>query len=97
MRTTFLLAPLALSACATVSRGRATIDALRAVCGAPSATRDSSCIVRSAEKAPGGYVVTVDRRPPSGNDRVGVYVRRGRIEVTPLDSVRSASDSTRHR
>jgi hypothetical protein len=83
----------ALGGCASLlppGRGRAAADALRAVCGPPSAARDSSCVIRGAERARGGYLVTVDRRPPSGQDRVRVHVRRGgRIVVTPLDTARA--------
>ena len=75
---------LLLSACATGGPARARATAVRGVCGAAPA--DTSCTVRRVERAPGGYVVTVDRRPPAGQDRVAVRVRGGSIEVTPVDT-----------
>ena len=78
---------LLLSACASLSAERATQNALRGVCGMPSAPADSSCVVRSTTRVAGGYLVTIDRRPPAGQDRVAVRVHRdGSIEVTPVDS-----------
>jgi hypothetical protein len=72
------------TACATGGPARARVTAVRGVCGAAPA--DTSCTVRSVRRTPGGYVVTVDRRPPAGQDRVAVRVRRGGIEVTPVDT-----------
>jgi hypothetical protein len=75
---------LLLSACATGGPARARATAVRGVCG--PAPADTSCTVRRVERARGGYVVTVDRRPPAGQDRVAVRVRGGRLEVTPVDT-----------
>jgi hypothetical protein len=62
--------------------------ARRNVCGAPGTVPESACVARSATAISGGYRVIVDRRPPAGNDRVAVDVRRGGdgIEVTPIDT-----------
>lgn len=74
-------------ACASLTPERATAAALRGVCGAPTAGAETGCTVRSTERVRGGYRVTVDRRPPAGQDRVAVHVRRGgRIEVAPIDT-----------
>lgn len=75
---------LLLGACATGGPARASATAVRGVCGAAPA--DTSCTVRRVERTRGGYVVTVERRPPAGQDRVAVRVRRGSIEVTPVDT-----------
>jgi hypothetical protein len=75
---------LLMGACATGGAARARATAVRGVCG--RAPADGTCTVRSVERAPGGYLVTVDRRPPAGDDRVAVRVRRGSIAVTPVDT-----------
>jgi hypothetical protein len=82
---------LLLGACATGGASRARATAVRGVCGPAAA--DTTCMVRSVARAPGGYVVTVDRRPPAGQDRVAVRVRRGSIEVTPVDTAAPAPRS----
>ena len=66
--------------------------ARRNVCGAPGTVPDSACVARSTMPIRGGYRVVVDRRPPAGNDRVAVDVRRGgdAIEVTPIDTAGAA-------
>ena len=79
---------LLLGACASLSPTRARTTALRGVCG--RAPADTSCTVRSVERVNRGYVVTIDRRPPAGSDRVAVRVRGGSIEVTPVDTARRA-------
>jgi TonB family protein len=72
------------TACASLTAQRATETALRGVCGTATTPADSSCIVRSTTRVSGGYLVTIDRRPPAGQDRVQVRVTRGgSIEVTP--------------
>jgi hypothetical protein len=76
------------TACATGGPARARVTAVRGVCGAAPA--DTSCTVRSVERTRGGYLVTVDRRPPAGQDRVAVRVRRGSLEVTPVDTATRA-------
>ena len=82
---------LVLASCASLTPAQANVAALRGVCGVKVAPADSSCVVRSTEHVAGGYVVTVDRRPPAGQDRVAVRVfQNGSIEVTPLDSATSA-------
>ena len=85
------LALLGLGACASLRPMRgpdAIAIAKRSVCGAPGTVPDSACVARSAVSTRGGYRVIVDRRPPAGNDRVAVDVRRGGdgIEVTPIDT-----------
>jgi hypothetical protein len=80
-------ATLLLAGCASLTPERATRTALRGVCGAAPEPADAGCTVRSTTRVRGGYLVTVDRRPPAGQDRVAVRVRRGgSIEVTPVDS-----------
>ena len=82
---------LVLASCASLTPAQANVAALRGVCGVKVAPADSSCVVRSTDHVPGGYVVTVDRRPPAGQDRVAVRVfQNGSIEVTPLDSAASS-------
>src|SRR4051812_46357674 len=76
-----------LASCASLTPAQANVAALHGVCGVKVAPADSSCVVRSTKHVPGGYVVTVDRKPPAGQDRVAVRVfQSGSIEVTPLDS-----------
>ena len=93
---TSLVAVFALAGCASVrplTRARAVEAAQRNVCGAPYAGRDSTCAVRSAEQIRGGYRVVLDRRPPAGNDRLAIEVRRGgdQIDVFPLDSTKDSA------
>jgi hypothetical protein len=73
-----------LAACTPLTSARARTTALESVCGPVPA--DTACTVRGVARAGRGYVVTVDRRPPAGQDRVDVRVRRSRIEVTPVDT-----------
>ena len=91
LRLAALLAAATLSAagCAHVSGGRqrAIATALDGVCGpVGTAARDTSCVVRSAQRLGRGYRVVIDRRPPAGRDRLSVLVRGGSIEVTPIDT-----------
>ena len=75
-----------------VSQRSAVETALQNVCGSRHASADSTCRVRAVTRAPHGYRVVVDRRPPAGNDRVAVLVRPAgwlggsSVEVTPLDT-----------
>ena len=91
---TALAGVLALAACVSLrplSRTRAIDVAQRNLCGAAHAGRDSTCTVRSVEPIKGGYRVLLDRRPPAGNDRVTVEVRRGgdQIDVVQQDTTKS--------
>jgi hypothetical protein len=76
-----------------MTRARAVEAAQRNVCGAPRSGRDSVCTVRAAEPIRGGYRVVLDRRPPAGNDRLAIEVRRGgdEIRVVPVDSTQTGS------
>jgi hypothetical protein len=58
-----------------ITTGHAQGLAVANVCASPPA--DTSCTVRSTKRVGSGYVVTIDRRPPSGNDRVHVSVSSG--------------------
>ena len=61
-----------------LSRTDAQAAALRNVCGSPPrAAADSLCVVRTVERVRGGYRVILDRRPPAGQDRLALVVRRG--------------------
>ena len=64
-------------ACAStrITTGHAQGLAVANVCASPPA--DTSCTVRNVQRVGSGYVVTIDRRPPSGNDRVNVSVSSG--------------------
>jgi len=78
LATLSVVAATALSiACAQsrITTGHAQGLAVANVCASPPA--DTSCTVRSAKRVGSGYVVTIDRRPPSGNDRVHVSVSSG--------------------
>jgi len=93
---TVLVALLPLAGCASVhplTRTRAVEAAQRNVCGAPNPGRDSTCTVRSVERIRGGYRVLLDRRPPAGNDRLAIEVRRSgdQIDVFPLDSTKAGA------
>src|SRR5438876_3969228 len=46
--------------------------AQRNVCGQAVREGDTTCVVRGYRHARGEYIVTLDRRPPVGNDRVVV-------------------------
>ena len=82
---------LAASGCAHLgppTGTRAVEVARRSVCGAPGSETDRACSVREHGRVRGGYRVVVDRRPPAGNDRVGVTLgRNGRIQVETIDTV----------
>ena len=49
---------------------RAVAVAQRNVCGQPMPPSDTTCMVRGYRHADGRYLVTLDRRPPAGKDRV---------------------------
>jgi len=67
---------------------RAVAVAQRNVCGRPMPPSDTTCAVRGYQHEGGRYLVTLDRRPPAGNDRliVALYQNGTRIVVTPVDS-----------
>jgi hypothetical protein len=68
-----------LIACAStrITTGHAQGLAVANVCASPPA--DTSCTVRNTRRVGSGYVVTIDRRPPSGNDQVHVSVSSGGV------------------
>jgi hypothetical protein len=77
-----------LGACASISTGHAQALAVKNVCARPPA--DTSCTVQNVQRAGSGYIVTIDRRPPSGNDRVHVSVSRGGSVLVVPDTTRRA-------
>lgn len=83
------------SSCASViaAAGLSPLDSARAVaiaqrnlCGGAS---DTTCPVREYRQVGGRYIITLDRRPPAGNDRVVVTLRDHgtTIEAAEADSV----------
>jgi hypothetical protein len=72
-----IVASAVLLACAStrITTGHAQALAVRDFCARPPA--DTSCTVQNVQRAGNGYIVTLDRRPPSGNDRVNVSVSSG--------------------
>ena len=66
---------------------RAVAVAQRNVCGRSMPPSDTTCVVREYHRNGGRHWVTLDRRPPAGNDRVVVtLLGNGSIEVAPVDS-----------
>jgi hypothetical protein len=67
---------------------RAVAVAQRNVCGRSLPPSDTTCVVRKYSHVDGRYVVTMDRHPPAGNDRliVTLFENGERIVVTPVDS-----------
>jgi hypothetical protein len=89
----FAVATMATS-CATLGAavGFSTLDSAEAVaiaqrnlCGGASAP---TCAVHDYRRVGGRYIVTLDRRPPAGNDRVVVTLRHNGtdIQAAPADS-----------
>jgi len=83
------------SSCAQVfsAAGLTTLDSAEAVaiaqrnlCGGASGT---TCAVRDYRRDGGRFIITLDRRPPAGNDRVVVTLRDNgtTIEAAEADSV----------
>jgi hypothetical protein len=73
---------------------RAVALAERNVCGRVMPAADTTCSVRAVQQDDGQFLVTLDRHPPAGNDRVVVTLRHNgsSINVEPVDStVRSPS------
>jgi len=64
--------------------------AQRNVCGQAMPEGDTTCVVRGYRHAKGEYIVTLDRRPPAGNDRVVVRLRGNGSDVLVEEA-----DSTR--
>lgn len=77
LATLSIVASTTLLACAStrITTGHAQALAVRDFCARPPA--DTSCTVQNVQRAGSGYIVTLDRRPPSGNDRVNVSVSSG--------------------
>jgi len=77
LATLTIVAPTALLACASasISTSHAGALAVRDFCARPPA--DTSCTVQNTQRLNSGYIVTLDRRPPSGNDRINVSVSNG--------------------
>jgi hypothetical protein len=67
---------------------RAVAVAQQNVCGQPMPLTDTTCVVRDYRQVHGEYTVTLDRRPPAGNDRVVVTLLDNgtRIRVAQVDS-----------
>jgi hypothetical protein len=67
---------------------RAVAVAQRNVCGQPMPHTDTTCVVRDYRRAGGQYIVTLDRRPPAGNDRLVVTLLDNgtRVLVAQVDS-----------
>jgi hypothetical protein len=83
------------SSCANVlaTVGLTSLDSTEAVaiaqrnlCGGASG---DTCAVREYRRVGGRYIITLDRRPPAGNDRVIVTLRHHGtdIEAAQVDSV----------
>ena len=64
--------------------------AQRNVCGQAMPKGDTTCVVRGYQHAKGEYIVTLDRRPPAGNDRVVVRLlgNGSRVLVEEADSTK---------
>ena len=83
------------SGCASLmaAAGLSTLDSTEAVaiaqrnlCGGAS---DTTCAVHEYRRVGGRYIITLDRRPPAGNDRVIVTLRNNgtTIEAAEADSL----------
>ena len=57
---------------APTDSAQAVAVAERNVCGHAMPSSDSTCVVIGVNHRDGPYVVTLDRHPPAGNDRVNV-------------------------
>ena len=57
---------------APMDSAQAVAVAERNVCGHVMPSNDSTCVVIEVNHRDGPYVVTLDRHPPAGNDRVNV-------------------------
>ncbi len=71
---------------ATLDSAEAVAIARRNLCGVASGT---TCAVRDYRRDGGRYIITLDRRPPAGTDRVIVTLRDNgtTIEAAEADSV----------
>ncbi len=71
---------------ATLDSAEAVAIAQRNLCGGASGP---TCAVRDYRRDGGRYIITLDRRPPAGNDRVIVTLRNNgtTIEAAEADSV----------
>jgi len=69
----------------TLDSAEAVAIAQRNLCGGASGT---TCAVRDYRRDGGRYIITLDRRPPAGNDRVIVTLRHNgtTIEAAEADS-----------
>jgi hypothetical protein len=56
---------------------QAVVVAERNLCGRVMPSSDSTCVVIGVAKRDGRYVVTLDRNPPAGKDRVNVTITGG--------------------
>jgi hypothetical protein len=59
----------------TMDSTRAVAGAEQNVCGGMAAANDSTCVVVGYSYQSGYPVVTIDRNPPAGNDRVNVALK----------------------
>ena len=78
----------AFSGLAPLDSARAVAIAQRNLCGSEMPASDTTCVVREYRRDGGRHIVTLDRRPPAGNDRVIVTLRDNgsQIEVAEADS-----------
>ena len=107
MQTRFLASVMAAAcciggtaACGGVLRtvGIAPLDSTRAVavaeqnmCGHTVASADTSCVLIGVSRRDGQYVVTLDRNPPAGHDRLNVTItgeNSVKVEQVPRPSSR---------
>ena len=80
-----MLRAVGLGSLAPMDSARAVAVAERNVCGRVMPSNDSTCVVIEVSHRDGPYVVTLDRNPPAGNDRVNVTVTGGGgVEVAPV-------------
>ncbi len=79
----------ALGGFAPLDSARAVAIAQRNLCGSEMPASDTTCVVREYRRDGRRHIVTLDRRPPAGNDRVIVTLRDNgsQIEVAEADSV----------
>ena len=77
---------LALAGLTSLDSTEAVAIAQRNLCGGASG---DTCAVREYRRVGGRYIITLDRRPPAGNDRVIVTLRHNGtdIEAAEADSV----------
>lgn len=95
LATLSIVASAVLLACAStrITTNHASALAVRDVCARPPA--DTSCTVQNVQRVGSGYVVTIDRRPPSGNDRVNVSVSSGGATTIIPARAPGAPDTTK--